>query len=310
MNNIKLKIKNNEVGLRRVGENLYEPKSFDLLLKLIKEEGDNVTLERNYGGSFFKINSFPPKSKKVRTRKIKSFCTVATKNIKEEVALMIFSLRKFHKQPIYVCCDKETRLFLKNERLDDKIKFRLINESQLNKINKQFQRNSCVANEVHNAGAILKKMMVMQWALKIHENTMFLDCDIIVLNSLQSNTLFDIGPEEDNFFFLKPFLGCEYTGDSASYFLTGIYLEDNLGQLFDGKENNLIFTPSFGVGYYDDGSGKKLGHEIQFRTNLEISYVLKNDNRIGLSFSHISNANIGDKNPGVEVISFSYQIPY
>ena len=57
MNNIKLKIKNNEVGLRRVGENLYEPKSFDLLLKLIKEEGDNVTLERNYGGSFFKINS-------------------------------------------------------------------------------------------------------------------------------------------------------------------------------------------------------------------------------------------------------------
>ena len=185
MNNIKLKIKDNEVGLRRVGENLYEPKSFDLLLKLIKEEGDNVTLERNYGGSFFKINSFPPKSKKVKTRKIKSFCTVATKNIKEEVALMIFSLRKFHKQPIYVCCDKETRLFLKNERLDDKIKFRLINESQLNKINKQFQRNSCVANEVHNAGAILKKMMVMQWALKIHENTMFLDCDIIVLDSLQ-----------------------------------------------------------------------------------------------------------------------------
>ncbi len=124
------------------------------------------------------------------------------------------------------------------------------------------------------------------------------------------NTLFDIGPEEDNFFFLKPFLGFEYTGDSASYFLTGIYLEDNLGQLLDGKENNVIFTPSFGVGYYDDGSGKELGHEIQFRTNLEISYVLKNDNRIGLSFSHISNANIGDKNPGVEVISFSYQIPY
>ena len=124
------------------------------------------------------------------------------------------------------------------------------------------------------------------------------------------NSLFDIGPEEDNFFFLKPFLGFEYTGDSATYFLTGIYLEDNLGQLLDGKENNLIFTPSFGVGYYDDGSGKELGNEIQFRTNLEISYVLKNDNRIGLSFSHISNANIGDKNPGVEVISFSYQIPY
>ena len=30
-------------------------------------------------------------------------------------------------------------------------------------------------------------------------------------------SLFDIGPTEDNFF-LKPFFGIEYTNDSASYF--------------------------------------------------------------------------------------------
>ena len=41
-------------------------------------------------------------------------------------------------------------------------------------------------------------------------------------------TLFDIGPGEDNFFFLKPFFGAEFTNDSASYVLTGIYFEDNL----------------------------------------------------------------------------------
>ncbi|MDA9748776.1 acyloxyacyl hydrolase [Pelagibacteraceae bacterium] len=123
-------------------------------------------------------------------------------------------------------------------------------------------------------------------------------------------TLFDIGPEEDNFFFLKPFIGLEYTGDSASYFLTGIYLEDNLGELTSGKENNYLFTPSFGIGYYDDGSGKKLGNEIQFRTTLEFSYELENKNRIAISFGHISNANLGDKNPGVEILSLNYQIPY
>tara|TARA_B100001741_G_C16321349_1_gene490589 strand:- start:102 stop:632 length:531 start_codon:yes stop_codon:yes gene_type:complete len=123
-------------------------------------------------------------------------------------------------------------------------------------------------------------------------------------------TLFDIGPEEDNFFFLKPFVGFEFTSDSASYFLTGIYLEDNLGQLLQGKENNLIFTPSIGAGYYDNGSGKNLGNNIEFRTSLELSYILKNRNRIGISLSHISNANIGKKNPGVEILSFSYQIPY
>ena len=124
------------------------------------------------------------------------------------------------------------------------------------------------------------------------------------------NSIFDIGPNEDNFFFLKPFVGFEYTGDSASYFLTGIYLEDNLGQLFTSEKNKLIFTPSFGAGYYDDGSGLKLGNDVQFRSSIEISYLLKNNNRIGFSFSHISNANLGDKNPGVEIFSISYQIPY
>ena len=123
-------------------------------------------------------------------------------------------------------------------------------------------------------------------------------------------TLFDIGPEEDNFFFLKPFFGVEYTNDSASYFLTGIYFEDNLGELFEGDKNKFFFTPSFGAGIYNDGSGKKLGNDLQFRTSFEISYELKNKNRIGVSFSHISNANLADKNPGVEILSFSYHVPY
>ena len=123
-------------------------------------------------------------------------------------------------------------------------------------------------------------------------------------------SLINIGPEEDNFFFLKPFFGLEYTNDNASYFLTGIYFEDNLGELFEGKNNKFFFTPSFGAGIYNDGSGKKLGNDLQFRTSLEISYELKNKNRIGVSFSHISNANLGDKNPGVEILSFSYHIPY
>ena len=124
------------------------------------------------------------------------------------------------------------------------------------------------------------------------------------------NSILDIGPKEDNFFFLKPFFGLELTNDSASYFLTGVYLEDNLGQLFEGDRSKFFFTPSFGAGIYDDGSGKKLGNDLQFRTSLEVSYELKNKNRIGISFSHISNANLADKNPGVEILSFSYHIPF
>ena len=124
------------------------------------------------------------------------------------------------------------------------------------------------------------------------------------------NTLVDIGPEEDNFFYLKPFAGIELTTDSALYVLGGIYLEDNLGKLLTGSQNKWNFTPSFGLGYYEDGDGKKLGNKLEFRTTLEVSYQLKNDDRIGISLGHISNANIGNKNPGVEIISLSYQKPF
>ena len=124
------------------------------------------------------------------------------------------------------------------------------------------------------------------------------------------NTLVDIGPEEDNFFYLKPFAGIEVTTDSALYVLGGIYLEDNLGKLLTGNQNKWNFTPSFGLGYYHDGDGKKLGNKLEFRTTLEMSYQLKNDDRIGISLGHISNANIGNKNPGVEIISLSYQKPF
>ena len=124
------------------------------------------------------------------------------------------------------------------------------------------------------------------------------------------NSLIEIGPESENFFYLKPFFGFETTTDSAVYVLGGIYLEDNLGTLFVGDDSNFIFTPSFGAGFYEDGDGKKLGNNIQFRTTFEFSYELKNKNRIGISFGHISNANLGDKNPGTEILSLSYQVPF
>ena len=124
------------------------------------------------------------------------------------------------------------------------------------------------------------------------------------------DSLINIGPLEDNFFYLKPFAGIEITTDSAFYLISGIYLEDNLGELIIGSENKWNFTPSFGLGYYEDGDGKKLGNHIEFRTTIEFSYQLENSDRIGISFGHISNANIGNKNPGAEILGLSYQKPF
>ena len=123
-------------------------------------------------------------------------------------------------------------------------------------------------------------------------------------------SLYEIGPSSYEFFNIKPFAGIEGTSDSAYFLIAGVYLDDNIGTLLTGEPSSFIFSPSFGTGYYEDGDGKKLGNSIEFRTTLEISYQLKNNNRIGLSFGHISNANLGANNPGVEILSLSYQVAY
>tara|TARA_B100001123_G_scaffold291154_1_gene324575 strand:- start:71 stop:580 length:510 start_codon:yes stop_codon:yes gene_type:complete len=115
--------------------------------------------------------------------------------------------------------------------------------------------------------------------------------------------IFDLGPEEEPLYYIKPFYGIEITTDSAVYGIGGIFIEEKISK-------NFFLTPSFGIGAFSKGNGKDLGHEIEFRSTLEISYKLKNKNRIGLSIGHISNAGIGDTNPGAEILSLSYQVSY
>ena len=57
------------------------------------------------------------------------------------------------------------------------------------------------------------------------------------------------------------------------------------------------------------GDGRDLGHELEFRSSIELSYRFDDRTRLGLSFYHLSNANIGDFNPGTEVLSIVYSIP-
>ena len=116
-------------------------------------------------------------------------------------------------------------------------------------------------------------------------------------------SLFKLGPEEEALYIVKPFYGIEFTTDSALYGLGGIYIEEQIS-------DKLFITPNIGVGAYSDGNGKELGHTIQFRSTIEISYKIESGNRIGISIGHISNASLGNKNPGSEVLSLSYQTPF
>jgi hypothetical protein len=135
---------------------------------------------------FFVIRDLPKKEPK-KYHKIESFCFVVTENIKEEAELLLSSLREFHDQPVYIICDKESRKHIVRQGLSDNVVFRNQAEQELlDEINEKiFKNHSCIANNIHNAPCILKKMDVMDFALKRHSNTFFLDADIIVLDNLQ-----------------------------------------------------------------------------------------------------------------------------
>lgn len=100
----------------------------------------------------------------------------------------------------------------------------------------------------------------------------------------------------------KPWLGLEGTSDGALYGLGGILADVQLGR-------HIVLTPSLGVGAYSEGDGKDLGHTLEFRSQVELAYRFDNSTRIGVAFSHISNASLGDTNPGVEVINLYYALP-
>ena len=121
----------------------------------------------------------------------------------------------------------------------------------------------------------------------------------------QDNTAADFRLEYrhgEKFWIFKPWVGVEATSDGAFYGAAGILIDVFLG-------DRVVLTPSFGAGYYADGGGKDLGHEIEFRSQIELGYRFDNRARLSLAFSHISNASIGDENPGVEILNVYYSLP-
>ncbi len=97
---------------------------------------------------------------------------------------------------------------------------------------------------------------------------------------------------------ISPITGFMITENNAAYGYTGIQAFYNLGQL--------NFTPSFTPGLYSQGDGKDLGHMIEFKSELQFSLDLSSESELGFSYNHISNASLGDKNPGANSYMFNF----
>ena len=97
----------------------------------------------------------------------------------------------------------------------------------------------------------------------------------------------------------SPITGGFVTDKNSIYLYTGVQAEYEIGPL------NVV--PSFAPGYYEEGDGKDLGMALEFKSELKFSFDIFKDSKIGYSYSHISNNEWGDINPGVDnqTISFS-----
>ncbi|MCZ6727505.1 MAG: acyloxyacyl hydrolase, partial [Acidobacteria bacterium] len=68
-------------------------------------------------------------------------------------------------------------------------------------------------------------------------------------------------------------------------------------------------APNFAVSLYEQGDGKDLGHEIEFRSGLELACSHRGGSSLGLEFYHISNSSISDVNPGSNSLLVYYSWP-
>ena len=97
---------------------------------------------------------------------------------------------------------------------------------------------------------------------------------------------------------ISPITGFMLTENSATYAYTGIQAQYNLGKL--------KILPSFTPGLYGQGNGKDLGHMIEFKSELQFTLDFFSNSELGFSYNHISNASLGEKNPGANSYMFNF----
>ena len=97
---------------------------------------------------------------------------------------------------------------------------------------------------------------------------------------------------------LSPVSGVMLTVDNSSYFYTGVQAQYKIGKI--------NFVPSFTPGIYSEGDGKDLGHPIEFKSELQMSFDIFENSELGFSYNHLSNASLGEKNPGANSYMFNF----
>lgn len=62
-------------------------------------------------------------------------------------------------------------------------------------------------------------------------------------------------------------------------------------------------------GFYAQGDGPDLGHELEFRSGIELGFEARNGWRYGVIYDHRSNAELSSVNPGMETLQVRVTVP-
>lgn len=99
---------------------------------------------------------------------------------------------------------------------------------------------------------------------------------------------------------LRPAIGSFVDFQGAWYSYAGLRSE------IASERRAFLFSVNTAMGYYRRGGGARLGHPLEFRSGFEWYYVMSQEHQIGIAFHHLSNASIGKRNPGTEVLSLVF----
>lgn len=104
--------------------------------------------------------------------------------------------------------------------------------------------------------------------------------------------------------FFYPVTGAFVTTNTSTFTYAGITIPILVSEA-------LLFRISFTPGLYTFTEKRSdLGLALEFMTSLKIAYRFRDDSRLGLQLSHISNAGMGEDNPGSETLVISYELPF
>jgi lipid A 3-O-deacylase len=101
---------------------------------------------------------------------------------------------------------------------------------------------------------------------------------------------------------LHPIAGAMATSDGAFHLFGGFSIDVPLGK-------GPLLRGSFAPGYFHRGHGKDLGYPLEFRSSLEIGWRFDARWSLGIEWYHLSNARLGDINPGDASLLLTLTLP-